>query len=113
MATPRSRLQTAATEFGATLRAAFVRHSSSIFVALAAPAGLLVLVYVESGSTPIPDAVPVTTTDPLEPVRAVLLIALYALVGLVFGLFVWIGIPVLVAAFFVTLWKAFGLRRDA
>ena len=112
MSRPQSRLRAAADEFGAALKEAFVRHSGSIFVILAIPFGLLVLAYVESGNAPMSEAVPVTMPDPFEPLRSILLIALYGLGGLVFGLFVWIGVPVLIASFFVTLSKTFDQHRD-
>ena len=66
--------------------------------------GLLFVVYVESGNRPIaPDTV--VTPGSLHPLHGLLVLAVYALAGLVFGLFVWVGIPVLILSFAVWLSK--------
>jgi len=66
--------------------------------------GLLFVVYVESGNTPIaPDTV--VTPGSLHPLYGLLVLAVYGLAGLVFGLFVWVGIPVLILSLVVRLSK--------
>jgi len=99
-----SRLSAAASEFRAALVEAFVRHSGLIFLVTAIPFGLLFVLYVESGNMPIaPDTV--VTPDSLHPLHGFLVLAVYGLAGLVLGLFVWVGIPVLILSFAVWLSK--------
>ena len=79
-------------------------HSGLIFLVTAIPFGLLFVVYVESGNRPIaPDTV--VTPGSLHPLHGLLVLAVYGLAGLVFGLFVWVGIPVLILSFAVWLSK--------
>ena len=47
----------------------------------------------------------VVTPDSLHPLHGLLVLAVYGLAGLVFGLFVWVGIPVLILSFAVWLSK--------
>ncbi len=99
-----SRLSAAASEFRAALVEAFVRHSGLIFLVTAIPFSLLFVLYVESGNTPVaPDTV--VTPGFLHPLHGLLILAVYGLAGLVFGLFVWVGIPVLILSFAVWLSK--------
>lgn len=99
-----SRLSAAASEFSAALVEAFVRHSGLIFLVTAIPFGLLFVLHVESGNTPIASDT-VVTPDSLHPLHGLLVLAVYGLAGLVFGLFVWVGIPVLILSFVVWLSK--------
>ena len=91
-----SRLSAAASEFRAALVEAFVRHSGLIFLVTAIPFGLLFVLYVKSGNTPIVSDT-VVTPDSLHPLHGLLILAVYGLASLVFRLFVWwVGIPVLI-----------------
>jgi hypothetical protein len=100
-----SRLSAAASEFGAALAESFVERSGLIFLALAVLCGLVAVVWVESGSTPLPpDSGPVDV-EAINPLHVALFLVLYGLAGLVFGVFVWVGIPMLVVSGIVWLRK--------
>jgi hypothetical protein len=99
---PASRLQRAAVEFGSALAEAFWRHSGVIFLALLALFSLLINIWAESGGVPV-DAI--SALGDINYPLLIVTFGLYGLVGLLFGVLIWVGVPALILAFFVTLSK--------
>ena len=96
-----SRLKAARAEFCSALAAAFVRRSGTIFLTLAVVLGLPVL-WLRSGVETVQAAVSLPD--------AMLMLLVYSLAGLVFGVLVWVVAPAFILAYLVTLWKL-GKRR--
>ena len=95
------RLKAARAEFCSALAAAFVRRSGTIFLTLAVVLGLPVL-WLRSGVETVQAAVSLPD--------AMLMLLVYSLAGLVFGVLVWVVAPAFILAYLVTLWKL-GKRR--
>ena len=80
----------------------FLRPSGLIFLALLALFSLLINIWMESGGVPV-DAI--NDFGDINYPLLIVTFGLYGLVGLLFGVLIWIGVPALILAFFVTLSK--------
>ena len=79
-----------------------MRCSGLIFLALLALFSLLINIWMESGGVPV-DAI--NDFGGINYPLVIVTFGLYGLAGLLFGVLIWIGVPALILAFFVMLWK--------